>query len=137
MKMEPQQFRRNSEVNDYSGLFNLRPSFFLSILVEQQYRSLSCRARVHRPDGFSLHEATEFHASAAVNKLQRFFEKYDNGVLTLAIIASENVTEDMMGKFATFLFEDSVIGYSASSTNLSSVKRQLANMTGRASSVKE
>ncbi|TYZ68974.1 hypothetical protein PybrP1_001386, partial [[Pythium] brassicae (nom. inval.)] len=69
--------------------------------------------------------ATRNHASAAMKKFAAFLTHYKNGTLSCTTIKNE----DLMGKLAAFLVADTAIGFSASTTYLSSVKRQLVEMT--------
>ncbi|TYZ66677.1 hypothetical protein PybrP1_000584 [[Pythium] brassicae (nom. inval.)] len=73
--------------------------------------------------------ATRNHASAAMKKFAAFLTRYENGTLSCTIIKNEHVNEDLTGKFAAFLAADTATGFSASTTYLSSVKRQLVEMT--------
>ena len=51
------------------------------------------------------------------------------GSLTFDKITKRDVGQNLMGQFATFLFEDKDIQFSTSTTYLSSVKRQLEDKT--------
>ncbi|KAH9114065.1 hypothetical protein AeMF1_011831, partial [Aphanomyces euteiches] len=77
----------------------------------------------------SYTDATRNHASAAMKKFVVFLENYNNGAVSLDTISSDDITEELFGKFAAFLVSDPNIGYSTSTTYLSSVKRQIVEKT--------
>ncbi|KAG9416125.1 hypothetical protein AC1031_000525 [Aphanomyces cochlioides] len=77
----------------------------------------------------SYTDATRNHASAAMKKFALFLTRYNNGALNLETIHGDDVTQDMFGKFAAFLVSDPDIGFSTSTTYLSSVKRQIVEKT--------
>ncbi|KAH9072444.1 hypothetical protein Ae201684P_022022 [Aphanomyces euteiches] len=77
----------------------------------------------------SYTDATRNHASAAMKKFVLFLENYNNGAVSLDTISSDDITEELFGKFAAFLVSDPNIGYSTSTTYLSSVKRQNVEKT--------
>ena len=75
----------------------------------------------------SIHtEATRDHAKAA---LKKFIESHYDRVHSFADAEVEDGTQELVGQFATFLYDDPATGYSASPTYLSSAKRQLEDKT--------
>ncbi|KAH9151135.1 hypothetical protein LEN26_003925 [Aphanomyces euteiches] len=74
-------------------------------------------------------DATRNHASAAMKKFVMFLSRYNDGGLSLETISADDITQDLFGKFAAFLVSDPDIGFSTSTTYLSSVKRQIVEVT--------
>ena len=73
----------------------------------------------------SLKEATHKHAKAATKKFDVFLRRHYPLFSSINELDEGHLTQELIGRFATFLVEDSSIGFSASTTYLSSVKRQI------------
>ncbi|KAH9117749.1 hypothetical protein AeMF1_008725 [Aphanomyces euteiches] len=64
-----------------------------------------------------------------MKKFVMFLSRYNDGGLSLETISADDITQDLFGKFAAFLVSDPDIGFSTSTTYLSSVKRQIVEVT--------
>jgi hypothetical protein len=74
----------------------------------------------------SLNDATNAHAKSALKKIEQFLSQHYPGSLTFQSIKKRDIGQDLMGQFATFLFNDPTIQFLA---YLSSVKRQVEDST--------
>ncbi|TYZ59544.1 hypothetical protein PybrP1_003462 [[Pythium] brassicae (nom. inval.)] len=75
-------------------------------------------------------EATDAHTSSAMKKVALYLREHNGGVIGVHGLMAARVDKDMVGKFDVFLVKDPSIGFSSTSTYLSSVKRQLEDATG-------
>ncbi|TYZ60679.1 hypothetical protein PybrP1_012107 [[Pythium] brassicae (nom. inval.)] len=99
-------------------------------------------ASAERADrGGWLRAATQEHRGDAIHnqhcqaccgyskKFDLFLSSRGGAPKTMSTLVADDVDEQLMGTFASFLVQDPTIGFSASTTYLSSVKRQLEELT--------